>query len=88
MAPFMHTIKGRIVSLDGNKKEISLLVKDNLGEAVVQKKLDFNLDSHVRITNGSEQSMGLSALKINQNVEFGYFSNKSKMIASFIKVIS
>ncbi|PJC48807.1 MAG: hypothetical protein CO035_01495, partial [Candidatus Omnitrophica bacterium CG_4_9_14_0_2_um_filter_42_8] len=81
MAPFMHTIKGRIVSLDGNKKEISLLVKDNLGEAVVQKKLDFNLDSHVRITNGSEQSMGLSALKINQNVEVGYFSNKSKMTA-------
>jgi len=88
MAAFIRTIKGKIVSLDGKKKEIFLLVKETLVGAGGEKKLDFNLDPHVRIINSSQQPVELGALRMNQNVEVGYFSNKSKMIVSSIKVVS
>lgn len=88
MAPFIRTIKGKIALLDGNKKKISLLVKENLADTVMEKKLDFNLDPHVRITNRSQQPMELGGIKTAQNVEIGYSSNKSKMTVSYIKIIS
>jgi len=88
MAAFIHTIKGKIVFLDAKKKEISLLVKENPIDVDGAKKLYFNLDPNVRIVNSSQQPIYLGALKINQNVEVGYLSNKSKMLASSIKIIS
>jgi len=88
MPAFIHSIEGRIFSLDQNKKEISLAIDEILGGQAQKKQIVFSLDPNVRITDTSNQQMKLIGLKVDDKVEIGYTRDKSQRTAVDIKVIS
>jgi len=87
MSAFIRTIQGRIFAIDHNKKEISLAIEEVLSGQPQKRKIDFSLDSNVRITDNSNQQMKLVGLKVDDKVEIGYTRDKSQKTTLFIKVI-
>lgn len=87
MSAFIHTLKGRISSIDYGKKELSLLCREISSETEGENEMKISLDPHVRIINASYKILKFTELKNGKEVEIGYSTKKPKIIASLIKVL-
>jgi hypothetical protein len=85
MSTFIRTIGGRISAIDYGKKELSLIIKEDMGGRSVDKNISFSMDPNVTIMNTAVQQVKLSELLKGHYVEIGYTRHKSRRTASTIK---
>lgn len=87
MSAFIRTIRGKIAAINHANKELALFPEQVLSGNAQELKSNLFLDQNVRITNMTNTSLKLEALKEGQKVEVGYTQNKSKRTVVYIVIV-
>ena len=87
MSTFIRTVEGRISAIDHDKKELSLIIKEDMGGRSVEKNISFSMDPNVIIINTTAQQVKLSELLKGHEVGIAYKRYKSRRTALEIKKI-